>query len=213
MAPLPLYLVLQDTLSYKQNALPHVFDIEFDIVKKLCRSDFVSLEYSLLGVLSWVCEHFKWWIFVTYLGASHSPSGVIIPFISINFLHPYSFHSFPFHHLHSLLCSCLCLFPFGHLLHSLLHFVPFKFHNHHHNHHIFVFSFSPLEDKLHTYLTTWLSSCPVGIFFGSLTIIAKIKNHKQSATIKMCNSKINSHQPNTQNWAPWYWWNFEWRML
>jgi len=31
---------------------------------------------------------------------------------------------------------------------------------------ILCFSLCPLEVNLHTYLTTWLSSCPIGIFFG-----------------------------------------------
>jgi len=34
---------------------------------------------------------------------------------------------------------------------------------------ILVFTFYPLELHLHTYLTTWLSLCPVGILFGFLT--------------------------------------------
>ena len=38
-----------------------------------------------------------------------------------------------------------------------------------------LFSFFPLKVNLHTYLTTWLSSCPVGIFPRSHTIIAKIQ--------------------------------------
>ena len=46
-----------------------------------------------------------------------------------------------------------------------------------------LFSIFSLEVNIHTYLTTWLSSRPMGIFFGFLTIFyLKIKNHKQSAT-------------------------------
>ena len=37
----------------------------------------------------------------------------------------------------------------------------------------FCFSFCSLEVNLHTYLTTWLSSCLVGIFFGFSHCIAK----------------------------------------
>ena len=46
---------------------------------------------------------------------------------------------------------------------------------HHHPHTIIVFSLCPLEVYLHTYLTTWLSSCPVKIFLGFLTIIVNQK--------------------------------------
>ena len=103
------------------------------------------------------------------------------------------FHSFPFPHLFPSLYSCLRLFPFGYLLHSLLHLMLFHFRNHHHNHHILCFSFFSLEVNLHTYLTTWLCSCPVGIFFGSHIIIAKIQKIINKCHHKMCNSKINSH--------------------
>ena len=36
----------------------------------------------------------------------------------------------------------------------------------HHHHLILCFSLYPLELNIHTNLTTWLSSCPVRIFFG-----------------------------------------------
>jgi len=52
-----------------------------------------------------------------------------------------------------------------------------------HQHHIIVFFLCPLEENLHTYLSTWLSSCPVAIFYGFLIIFylnQKIINKVQS---------------------------------
>ena len=129
-------------------------------------------------VLSCGCRALQVAAFTTHLGSSqpsklHDPSFI-------------SFPSFIFSFLINMPLIPLCvlvfiLFQFGHLLHFLLHFMLFQFHNDHHNHHILCFfSFCPLEVNIHTYLTTWLSSCPVGIFFGSHTII---QNHKQSGTI------------------------------
>ena len=96
---------------------------------------------------------------------------------------------FPF-----LLYYCVLLFLFGFhiLLLSIIYFnsSPLNYH-----HHIVVFSLCPLEVNLHTYLTIWLRSCPMRIFFRFLAIFySKIKNHKQSATYKMCKLKIKSHQ-------------------
>jgi len=57
-----------------------------------------------------------------------------------------------------------------------------------------VFSLCSFEENLHTYLTTWLSSCPVTIFTKSHHILL-IKIIIQSENPKnMCHSKINSHQ-------------------
>ena len=56
-----------------------------------------------------------------------------------------------------------------------------------------VFSFCSLEENLHTYLTTWLSSCPVTIFFELITIFVNPKIINKSETSKMCNPKTNSH--------------------
>ena len=72
------------------------------------------------------------------------------------------------------------LFDFSILLLSI---ICFNFAALHHHHHIIMFSLCPLEVNLHTYLTTWLSSCPVRIFFGFLTIIVNLKNHKQNGTL------------------------------
>jgi len=48
-----------------------------------------------------------------------------------------------------------------------------------------MFSLCPLEVNLHTYLTTWLSLCPVGIFFGFFTILwLKSKTKNKVQTIK-----------------------------
>jgi len=83
-----------------------------------------------------------------------SPCTISIP--SYEFV----FFCFPFRFLYC--------FPF-HLCYLIL--AP----HHHHHHPILCFSLCPLEVNLHTYLTTWLSSCPVGIFFGFLTIIDNSK--------------------------------------
>ena len=55
-----------------------------------------------------------------------------------------------------------------------------------------MFFFLPLEVNLHTYLTTWLSSCPVGIFPRSHLIFAKIQIINKVSPLKW-KSKINSH--------------------
>jgi len=69
------------------------------------------------------------------------------------------------------------------------------------------FPFLHLKVNLHTYLTTWLSSCPVGIFPRSHHIIAKISiiskvsplkwNHLKSTHIITCNQS-----PHKKIWEP-----------
>jgi len=61
-----------------------------------------------------------------------------------------------------------------------------------------VFFLLPLEVNLHTYLTIWLSSCPVGIFSRSHTLIVKIQiiNKVSSlkwATVKSTHIKFLEH--------------------
>ena len=56
------------------------------------------------------------------------------------------------------------------------------------------FLFCSLKENLHTYLTSWLSLCPVAIFFEIITIIVNPKFINKRVTHKMCNPKINSHQ-------------------
>jgi len=88
------------------------------------------------------------------------------------------------------LCSCVHLFYFLSFPYTLFNFTPI-----HHQHHIIMFSLCPLEVNLHTYLTTWLSSYPVGIFFGFFIIFClKSKPINKVQPIKMCDSKINSHR-------------------
>jgi len=89
------------------------------------------------------------------------------PSSSISFLHPFlclsSFcTTFPFP-----LYVIMLFFYFGfHLSFFILCSFHFASYLYHHNHQICVFSLCPLEVNLHTYLTTWLSSCLMGIFFG-----------------------------------------------
>jgi len=120
----------------------------------------LRLLLSLVLILS--AQHLKWRLFPLILESPPPLSGVTTP-SSYKLL-------FPFIFLFSIaLCYSvhLCLFGF-HLLsfpYMLFNSAPL-----HHHHHIIVFSIFPLEVNLHTYLTTWLSSCPVGILFGFLTI-------------------------------------------
>ena len=120
-----------------------------------------------------------------------TPSGVTAIIIhSFLYLFISSFLApFPF-----LLYSCVLIFLFGFSI-LLLSIICFNFEPHHHQHHIISFSLCSLVVNLHTYLTTWLSSCSVGIFFGSLTIFClKQKLINKVQRIKMCNPKIYSQQ-------------------
>ena len=98
------------------------------------------------------------------------------PFIILSFssLSSFYFSSFAPFSLYFMFLYHLFLFGF-HLLYlpyMLFNSAPF-----HHQHHIILFSLCPLEVNLHTYITTWLSSCPVGISFGFVIIFClKIKN-------------------------------------
>ena len=134
----------------------------------------------------------------THLGAHHTPSGVTF----LTHHHKFSHSIFlPFLHSIYLLISfslncCSRFWPhqyeygalFGRLCPSLmLTLIPFQFCN--------CISFSPYlvlhlclcEVNLHTYLTIWLSLCPVGIFRRSSPIIVKISTLCKSVTI---NEKI-----------------------
>ena len=94
------------------------------------------------------------------------------------FIHFPSRHYFPFW------CSCFCFISIQSSSSSCFNFMFFIFPQTSSSSPYLVVSFWLLEVNLHTYLTTWLSSCPVGIFSRSHTIIVKIQNHKQSVTIK-----------------------------
>jgi len=65
---------------------------------------------------------------------------------------------------------------------------------------ILCFSLCPLEVNLHTYLTTWLSLYPVGIFFGLSPYLLISKSLYKRVTHKICNLKINSHQVIRVSW-------------
>jgi len=100
--------------------------------------------------------------FTTHLGVSHPPNGVILVHYPISFL------------IFSLLFFSFVPPSMSSLFYYVLKFRYSFFHHHHHcvnchNHliilTIFCFSLCPLEVNIHTYLTTWLNSCPVGVFF------------------------------------------------
>ena len=114
--------------------------------------------------------HFKWRLFILESPTLQVvwPSSSFISFLYL-FISPF-LAPFPF-----LLYSCVLLFLFGFSI-LLLSIICFNSAPLHHHHHIIVFCFYPLEVNFHTYLTTWLNSCPVGIFFEFLTIFClKIK--------------------------------------
>ena len=115
--------------------------------------------------------------------------------LSISFLHLFIFFLSYLRHLPFLFK--FLFYSLGRFLSCFLSSYMLFISTHHHHNHIIVFSLCPLEEKLHTYLTTWLSLCSVTIFYGSLTIFCLPKHHKQSETHKMCNLKINSHQQPT----------------
>jgi len=121
----------------------------------------------------------------TYLGVFHPPSGVIIYII----LH----HKLPSSHLFfsilpcaiyiTCLCSCLCHFLLVIFIHPLLPLflisapcITITL--------FLCFSLYPFEVNLHTYLTTWLSSCLVGIFLGFSPQIANLKIINKSNQLK-----------------------------
>jgi len=99
----------------------------------------------------------------TYLGVSHPPSGVII--FTISFLNLISFSILLCAIYVTCLCSCLCHFLLVIFIHPLLPLflnsapciIITSF---------LCFSLCHYEVNIHTYLTTWLSLCPVGIFLG-----------------------------------------------
>ena len=115
-------------------------------------------------------------------------------FHSISFLSSFSF-SFFYYAFYNFISICLFVLHF--FIRSSSCFLPsyviLIFTPHHCHHLILWFSLCPLEVNFHTYLTTWLSSCLVGIFFGFLTIIVNPKFINKRVTHKMCNLKINSY--------------------
>ena len=140
----------------------------------------------------------------TYLGGKpHSKLHDPFSIHHISFLFP----SFSFISISTTLFCVLHLFPFGF---SIVFYVLFFLHFNSAMHcftaffHIFQFQqwiihvtlywflSLPLEVNLHTYVTTWLNSCPVGSSLG-FTMIAKISILSQMSS-KMEQSKINSHK-------------------
>jgi len=114
-----------------------------------------ALQVAILHHSSWKFPSFQvaWSIlhsisFVSSLYFLSSITPSIIPF-------PFSYLFFIFFQ------SSSCFLP----SYVILIFAP-----HHHHLLILCVSLYSLEVNLHTYLTTWLSSCPMGIFFGFLNI-------------------------------------------
>jgi len=141
-------------------------------IEKLLRRICVRCLWGLFPLS--IRSHLEWFessqvaTFNTYLGGKpHSKwrDPFSIHHISICFLRLFHF----FHYSNLSLCSYVliffhCQFGFYHdFMFPLMFikFLPFII-----NHEILVFFLCPLEVNLHTYLTTWLSLCPVGIFFG-----------------------------------------------
>ena len=131
----------------------------------------------------------------TYLGVSHPPSGVIICTIfTISFLHLMSFSILPCAIYVTCLCSCLCHFLLVIFIHPLLslflNFTPCIIIT------LFLcFSLCPFEVHIHTYLTTWLSLCPVRIFLGFSPSIANLiiinkSNRLKYAILKSTHIKL-----------------------
>ena len=148
--------------------------LKFDIEEKLC-TNFVRLGSLALGHILSELRALKWRPCYTHL--RETILQVACPFsthtirilsfiLSTISIHHFHFVHFCFHHV--------IVFPF----------MPFNFHTMHHCHLIMWFSFLPLEVNLHTYLTTWLSSCPVGIFPRSYHIFVKIQTISKVSPLK-----------------------------
>ena len=90
--------------------------------------------------------------------------------ISISFLHLFTLFLPLLHHFSSILYVIVLFFSFSVFIVFSFHYMLFISAHHDLNHHIIVFSLCPLLENLHTYLTTWLSSCPMVIFFRFVTI-------------------------------------------
>ena len=129
----------------------------------------------------------------THLGAHHIPSGVTFLTHHHKFFVPFSFHfSIPFMFCLLVLICCswvsLIIMSMVHHLGGLDHhwYLPcahFNFANCISYSLYLVFHLCLWKVNLHTYLTTWLSSCPVGIFLMSSPLIAKIQILSKSVTI------------------------------
>ena len=125
---------------------------------------------------------------ITYLGDPTHSMWRVLPFPKHSYPSSFPFH-LPLHHYFPL-CSCvLFLFPFDPLHTNCILLCSFIFRKHHHLHHILCFFLLPLEVNLHTYLTTWLSSCPMGIFSRSHTLIVKIQIINKVSPLKWTSLK------------------------
>ena len=81
------------------------------------------------------------------------------------------------------------IFQFGSLRHNCFLLCSFNSATLHHLHYILCFFLLPLEVNFHTYLTTWLSSCLVGIFPRSHLTISKIQIINKVSPLKWTNLK------------------------
>ena len=128
--------------------------------------------------------HSKWRvhaisIFISFLSFIFSFISITPCFVGFMFL---SFFHFLFGHLH-FNCFLLCSFIFRKASSSSPYLV---------------LSFLPLEVNLQTYLTTWLSSCSVGIFPRSHPIIAKTQIINKVSPLKWKNLKSTHTRISTE---------------
>ena len=111
--------------------------------------------------------------------------------ISISFLSFISSSIFHFSIAHCVyVLAFASIFQFGSLHHNCFFFCFFTSTTLHHFSPYIVFFLLPLEVNLQTYLTTWLSSCPVGILPKSHLIIAKIQITNKVSPLKWTNLKL-----------------------
>ena len=128
------------------------------MISELCLLNILGLILSVWAFQVTALPHLSW--------SSHHLSGVFIfTILTISFLHLIFFSILPCAIYVICLCSCLFHFLLVTFIHPLFPFfsnsAPCIIIT------LFLsFSLCPCEVNLHTYLTTWLNSCPVRIFLG-----------------------------------------------
>ena len=105
----------------------------------------------------------------------------------LSFLH--LFFPFPLQLCVLCLCSCFALPTSIRLPSSYLFLLCLSIPQYASSSRYNVFFLLPLEVNLHTYLTTWISSCPVGIFPRSHLRFAKIQIINKVSLLKWINLK------------------------
>ena len=151
----------------------------------------LSLLLSLDLILN--AQHLKWQLFTTHIGDLSPLQVAWSHFHHPKHLFPFHLLISPLHHFPFLLCSCISLY------HSVFSLLPFIF---------YVLHFYPSSSKspyncalflpsksepshLLNHLVEFVSNG--NLLWVSHHILLKTKTHKQSATHKICNFKINSH--------------------